>query len=58
MEENKNYKYFTGKYNTFDEALKEQRSLRKKGFEDCFVVAFHLGKKISIKDANQILGNK
>ena len=52
------YKYFSGNFNTMNEAFEEQRKIRKLGFEDAFTVAFNAGKKISIKEAKQILENK
>lgn len=55
FEENKTYKYFTGNFKTMDEAFSEQRRLRKENYQDAFTVAFLNGKKISIKEAKELL---
>jgi N-acetylmuramoyl-L-alanine amidase len=55
FEENKTYKYFTGNFKTMDEAFSEQRRLRKENYKDAFTVAFLNGKKISIKEAKELL---
>lgn len=55
LEEDKSFKYLTGNYKTMEEAFNEQRRIRKQGFEDAFTVAFSNGKKISIKEAKEIL---
>jgi N-acetylmuramoyl-L-alanine amidase len=48
---NEEYKYFSGDFSSFAEALEEQNILRKKGFIDSFVVAFENEQKISVKEA-------
>ena len=55
LEEDKSFKYLTGNYKTMSEAFAEQRRIRKQGFEDAFTVAFSDGKKISIKEAKELL---
>jgi len=55
FEENKAYKYLTGNFKTMEDAFEEQRRLRKLGFEDAFTVAFQNNKKISIKEAKDII---
>ncbi len=48
-DENKISRYFTGKFMTYDEALKEKNRIEKK-FHDAFIVAFENGKLISVKN--------
>lgn len=48
------YKYFSGKYDSPEKALKEQKRLRKK-FSDAFVVAFKNNQLIPIDQAKQNL---
>ncbi len=55
IQEGAMYKYYTGNFSTPDEAFNEQRKLRKEGFEDAFTVAFYQNKKITIKEAIEIL---
>lgn len=55
MEEDKTYKYLLGNYKTMEEAFAEQRRLRKENFKDAFTVAFLNGKKISIKEAKDMI---
>jgi hypothetical protein len=48
---NDEFKYFSGDFSSFAEALEEQYILRKKGFTDAFVVAFENEQRISVKEA-------
>jgi N-acetylmuramoyl-L-alanine amidase len=48
---NDEFKYFSGDFSSFAEALEEQNILRKKGFTDAFVVAFENEQRISVKEA-------
>lgn len=48
---NKEFKYYSGDFSSFAQALEEQNNLRKKGFKDAFVVAFENEEKISVKEA-------
>ncbi len=50
------YKYTTGMFSTFAEALKFQGLVRKAGFSDAFVIGFSNGKRISVDEAKKILG--
>jgi N-acetylmuramoyl-L-alanine amidase len=46
------YKYTTGNFRTYDEALKHQKSIRKsKKYKDAFVVCFLNGERISLDKA-------
>jgi len=45
---NDQHKYTIGEYKTFEEALKEVNEIRKKGYEDAFIVAFVDGTRITI----------
>jgi N-acetylmuramoyl-L-alanine amidase len=51
------YKYTYGNERTQEAASQLVKELNKIGFKDCFVVAFHNGERISISEANKILGN-
>lgn len=53
--EDKTFKYLIGNYKTMEEAFAEQRRLRKENYKDAFTVAFLNGKKISIKEAKELI---
>jgi N-acetylmuramoyl-L-alanine amidase len=48
------FKYTSGKFSTFQEALLHQNSLRAAGFNDSFVVAFSKGKRMDILEAKKL----
>ncbi len=49
------YKYYSGKYISYEEILSLQRFIRKNGYKDAFIVAFKDGKLISVDEAKKIL---
>ena len=49
------YRYFAGTYNSIDAANKRLNEVKKKGYLDAFVFAKYNGKRITIKEANQII---
>lgn len=53
-EHNGMYKYTSGSFTKFNEAIAYQKKVRAAGFSDAFVVAFYDGKRISIKEAGLI----
>ncbi len=53
----KGYKYYSGVYNTMDDAVKGQSQLRDKGFKDAFVVAFRNDVRIPVSEAREALKN-
>lgn len=53
--ENGRFKYTSGFFKTPDEAAKRQNELRKSGFADAFVVAFHDGKRIPVNEAMKLI---
>ncbi len=52
------YKYRSGNFSVLEDAIHAQAGLRKVGFPDAFVVAFKNGKKITIKEAKEMLQKK
>lgn len=55
-EENGTYRYLKGSASSINKAKAFQRELRELGFKDAFVVAFYKGKKISIQQARELMG--
>ncbi len=49
------YKYTVERFTSLDEAIDMQVKMREKGFKDAFIVPFHNKKRISMKDARQLL---
>jgi len=49
------YKYTTGQFKSLKEANAYKNKMRKKGFRGSFVVPFYQGKRISIKDAAELM---
>lgn len=49
------YRYTLGNCATTKEAAKTQYEVRKKGFDDAFVIAFYNGQRISIQQAREML---
>lgn len=47
------YRYMTGNFTDFRQAVKYQNELRAKGLKDAFVVAYKNGKRVSLKEAQQ-----
>lgn len=45
------YKYTIGEVNSFDEAAKLKKQLRRDGFKDAFVIAFNNGERIKVNEA-------
>jgi N-acetylmuramoyl-L-alanine amidase len=54
--ENGQYKYTTGNFTSFDDAVVLKEEMRKKGFKDAVIVAFLDEKKISLKEARELEG--
>lgn len=48
------FKYMTGRYKTFAEALRNQKNIRAKGFDDAFVVAYRDGKRMNTVEARKL----
>jgi N-acetylmuramoyl-L-alanine amidase len=49
------FKYYAGKFNTIEEAGKEQANLKLLGYKDCFIVAFKDGIRINIEEARKLI---
>lgn len=49
------YRYFSGSFNNFTDAVKHQQMVRSNYAPEAFMVAFNNGKKISVKKAKQEL---
>ncbi len=49
------YKYTYGSTQSYNEATNMQNSMRRKGFNGAFVIAFNNGQKITVKEALQLL---
>ncbi|MDO9184563.1 MAG: SPOR domain-containing protein [Bacteroidia bacterium] len=45
-------KYFTGSYNSYNQAVKAKNELVKNGFIEPFIIVIHKGKIISVKEYN------
>lgn len=52
-QDQKNYKYISGKFGRIEEAVDYQVNLKKKGFKDAFIVAFINGKRVSVEEARR-----
>ncbi len=50
------YKYTSGNFTSFNEAVQHQTLLREKGFKDCFVAAFRSGERMDVKEARKLTG--
>ncbi len=53
--QNNAYKYVSGKYTSFSEAMKQMKKIRKGKYKDAFVVAFVDGKRVSRAEAEKYL---
>lgn len=49
--------YTVGELRNFDDAVKLQEQIRQEGVKDAFVVAYHNGKRITLKEAREITKN-
>ncbi len=47
------FRYLTGNFRDYKQAVKYQNELKAKGIKDAFVVAYKNGKRVSIKEARQ-----
>lgn len=51
--QNNIYKYTSGKFRVFNEAVNHQAKLRALGFTDCFVIAIKNGNRITLEEAKK-----
>ena len=49
------YKYTSGQFKNMTEANNHKNKMRKKGFRGSFIVPFYQGKRISLKDASELM---
>ena len=49
------FKYTSGKFQSLSEAEQYKKQLQTKGYGDAFVIAFSDDKRISIKEAGELL---
>lgn len=52
------YKYTSGNYNSFADAIKQQAKLKELGYKDCFVAAFKNGARMDINEARKLTETK
>ena len=52
------YKYTSGNYKSFDDAIKQQSKLKELGYKDCFIVAFKNDIRMDINEAKKLVGSK
>ena len=48
------YRYFSGKYNTHNEAVPVRNNIRTRGVRDAFIVSFYNNSKIRLSEARRI----
>ena len=48
------YKYYSGAFSDFSNALEGQKEMRKHGFKDAFIVAFNGTERITVKEAMEL----
>ena len=49
------YRYTSGETQDYEKAIKLQSQVRKAGFADAFIIAFHKGERISLKKARELI---
>jgi len=49
------YRYFSGKYIDYQEAISNRNLIRNAGVPDAFILAFHKGERISVAEARNIV---
>jgi N-acetylmuramoyl-L-alanine amidase len=52
------FKYTSGNYKSFDDAIKQQSKLKELGYKDCFIVAFKNDIRMDINEAKKLVGFK
>jgi N-acetylmuramoyl-L-alanine amidase len=52
------YKYTIGNELTFEDGVSLQKEVRKKGYEDAFLIGVYNNKRISVSEANKIINSK
>lgn len=52
------YKYTSGAFDTFEKATEHQKTIRKMGYSDAFVVIFHKETRITLEEANRLQKKK
>lgn len=51
IQEGKMYKYLSGKFSRYEEALEAKKSFHENGFPGCFVVAYRENRRIDVREA-------
>lgn len=51
------YRYVSGYFTTQADAVRHKNTFAEGAYKDAFIVAFHKGKRISVTEANTLLGN-
>ncbi|MFI5218648.1 MAG: N-acetylmuramoyl-L-alanine amidase [Bacteroidia bacterium] len=51
-------RFTTGTFHALNDALKKQNEMRTRGFKDAFVTAYHNNKRITLKEASELMNKK
>ena len=56
--DNNRWKYTSGEFTNYNDAINYQKEVRKKGYSDAFIVCFNNEKRISLSEAREFEKNK